>query len=859
MNHARPVLDVKHNSTPPLPSSWLTCNHLGSIITSYAHILGFTNKFATFMIGFGCWAGITAEEIVPWSTVSGQSTPANGTYGESSSFQVQNKQWLTGADISLVTPSGQTITLQPPVIVNGGRLNIQLAPTFYIAPSGNDSNLGTINSPFATIEKAMEAVRNTNQNMSGDIHVYLRGGFHFLNQSLNFTAADSGMNGRKVIYQSYPGENAIISGGRQISGWALHDASRNIYKATVSPVATRQFYVNCTRAVRARKGSGLASITQTDSGFTSYDASISGWNNPSGVEFVFNAVQGGTGTEVRWTERRCGVQSVAGSNITMRNPGWTRCRTDPWAAERVTTPTDIENDYSFLDSPGEWYLDQHGTSLYYIPRENIFTAQCIGPVIDGPLVSLNGLVDAPVRNIKFQNLTFAHATWLEPSGNKGFPEVQANSRTRADEHGTGNDFPPGAVSVNRGVAITFSRCVFKHLGATGLDLRRGSQQCEVSECVFTDISANCVKVGEANDPARSDSRLRDDQITIQNCSIYDAPCEFRGGVGILAVLTSNLKITNNELYNLPYTGISVGWGWNRGIYQPNYMNHNSITSNNIHHWGRYLSDVGAIYSQGKQPGSTWNSNYCHDMPYKLGADNMVKALYTDEGTREVNVFGNVIGGLKNGEWYSAWTDTIQDNWIHDNFTDTGNFVNGGTNNSVYNNTTISNGNWPSSAITIAKASGIKPEFQGVRSLDCGCSKLNSYARDGKMTQFHQFWINQTGRHFYTTSQNEGAQYFAYEGVVAHVFAAQVYGSVPLYRYNLNGIYFYTANGTEVLPGQYGFKLEGIQCYVLATQLPGTVPLYRYHNLSNSDYYYSTNQSTPAGYINEGVACYVYTN
>src|SRR6266511_2582105 len=73
-------------------------------------------------------------------------------------------------------------------------------------------------------------------------------------------------------------------------------------------------------------------------------------------------------------------------------------------------------------------------------------------------------------------------------------------------------------------------------------------------------------------------------------------------------------------------------------------------------------------------------------------------------------------------------------------------------------------------------------------------------------------------HFYTTDWNElgwGKYGWSYEGVQCYVFAEQVPGSLPLYRYwNPSiGDHFYTTNWNELGAGRYGWSLEGIQCYV----------------------------------------------
>ena len=48
--------------------------------------------------------------------------------------------------------------------------------TYYVAPTGNDTNPGTITAPLRTLQRARDIVRTVNANMTGDINVFLRGG-----------------------------------------------------------------------------------------------------------------------------------------------------------------------------------------------------------------------------------------------------------------------------------------------------------------------------------------------------------------------------------------------------------------------------------------------------------------------------------------------------------------------------------------------------------------------------------------------------------------------------------------------------------------------------------------------------------
>ena len=85
--------------------------------------------------------------------------------------------------------------------------------TFYVSPTGSDSNPGTPESPFATVEFALTTTRKN----PGFNTVILRAGEYFLAAPLQLTAADNGLT-----IQSFPGEEAWLTGAKPLTGltWA---------------------------------------------------------------------------------------------------------------------------------------------------------------------------------------------------------------------------------------------------------------------------------------------------------------------------------------------------------------------------------------------------------------------------------------------------------------------------------------------------------------------------------------------------------------------------------------------------------------------------------------------------------------
>ena len=171
--------------------------------------------------------------------------------------------------------------------------------TLHVAPSGNDANPGTEAMPFATIEKARQAVRAVNKQMTGDVVVVLRGGTYPQEKTLAFDMDDSGSNGHGVIYRAQAGETPIISGGKPVTGWQPDEKGR--WKAPAPVDNFRQLYVNDARATRARGDKPAELKLVGEDGYTTTATNMADWKNHSDMELCY---------KVEWAHIRCKVQSI---------------------------------------------------------------------------------------------------------------------------------------------------------------------------------------------------------------------------------------------------------------------------------------------------------------------------------------------------------------------------------------------------------------------------------------------------------------------------------------------------------------------------------------------------------------------
>jgi len=310
----------------------------------------------------------------------------------------------------------------------------------FVSPSGDDADPGTQSAPVKTLQRAQALVRGLNGNQSADVTVVLADGFYRLSSPLTLGAADSGTNGHNVIWTADTGARPVLAGSAQITDWSRMSASSPIWVAQApAGLRTRQLYVNGTRATRAHGARPNDLTGRNSTGYSGGGSTLGGWRNPSGakphLEFVY---RGGLGA---WTEPRCPVASISGAAVTMAQPCWENstnracCFADGRAYNLVgrqgitEQPTDVENAFQFLSAstPGQWFLDEGDSKLYYVPRsgETMSTADVEAPALQ-KLVDGNGTASAPVHNIVFNGIQFSYATWLGPNTGDGFAEIQAN-------------------------------------------------------------------------------------------------------------------------------------------------------------------------------------------------------------------------------------------------------------------------------------------------------------------------------------------------------------------------------------------------------------------------------------------------
>jgi hypothetical protein len=371
---------------------------------------------------------------------------------------------------------------------------------FYVAPNGNDSWSGTLaapnggatDGPFLTFGAAQAALRAVlgGEGQARRWTVMIRGGTYEIAAPLVFTAADSGGSAtNRVVWKSYPGERAVVSGGTEVGTWT--DDGGSIWHVDLSDAATGLLNPHNMWANDERRLNPMGPSLSTYNTLVS-NAAVGGAPADNRNSFVYadgdvpepltrpQDVRLSTLQAFNWHELQ--VAGVDPATNTITTTGWVingASVFDPGLTYRLINVAE-----NLATQPKTWHLDRSGTSTF-LGRlkyhagagETINTMRMVVPRLDTLLyVSNRNDGTATVNNISFEDIDFAHTDW-RPQTFASHSLINAASET-------------AAIHIAGGVNINFNRCRFRNLGGSGVYFGPGSSGGGVFNSVAADIGAS---------------------------------------------------------------------------------------------------------------------------------------------------------------------------------------------------------------------------------------------------------------------------------------------------------------------------------------------------------------------------------
>ncbi len=577
---------------------------------------------------------------------------------------------------------------------NEARTAMNESVDFYVAPDGSDAwsgrrpaaNTAKTDGPFATIERARDAVRALKgQTPARNINVRIRGGTYRLQRTVVFSNADSAPAGYTITYAAFPGETPIFTSAAPVRGWRKADppprglpaaANGRVWVADVSAIRTarsraaqvadsapawpfRTLYHHGRRLPRAR-GPGFSPTNTTPRG-RAWDHRVLRF--PEGAVEDWPDLRNGELVVIpcySWTMNILPLDSV---DVKARILRTAEPATYPMGRNGMTERPGarVENIIEVLDRPGEWVLDADNAKLYYWPENAAPDDAVAAPLLTELLrvegrIDCDGPADTPVNGLVFRGLTF--------TGGDRFPWHGRSGR------GLQHDWE------------MFDR-------PTALVRFRGATNCAVEHCRFTDsahaairLDLTCTKnriIGNhiqrmggvgillaGYGPGTKDVNNRNE---IANNYIHDIGELYWGSPAVFVWQSGENRIAHNHIHHVPYTGIVVSgriawdpngrgecsrtvrwrelgldptksrprWSWKRR--EPFlHARRNIIEYNDIHNVMEVLGDGNCIYVSGTGADNVVRKNFCHD---SRGL-HMNAGIRCDDDQNRTRIEGNLI-------------------------------------------------------------------------------------------------------------------------------------------------------------------------------------------------------------------------
>jgi hypothetical protein len=435
------------------------------------------------------------------------------------------------------------------------------AQPYFVSLTGDDANFGTIEKPFATLQRAQQAAR---QNR-GDI--FLRGGTFYLSAPLVFTAQDSGTKDAPLVFQNYQNEKPVISGGVKLDNLNWQPFTNGTLQAKVpADLQTEEIFINGERQILARYPNFDPKAKYFD-GFSADAISkerAARWANPLGG--YYHAMHPAFWGDFTW--RITGKNTNGEPTI---EGGWQNNR----GAAAHRDVRFVENLFEELDAPGEWFLDAKTHTLYFYPPTGLDLKTAVVEATRlRTLVEFRGEEANPVKWITLRGLTFRHAERTVMDNRE--PMMRSDWTI----------YRGGAVFFNGAEDCSLTDSFIDQVGGNAVFVNNYNRRIAIRGTQIAKAGANGICF--VGDPQAARSPLfnyhqvqpleRIDRTPgpksnnypadclVEDCLIYLTGRVEKQTAGVQIDLAQNITVRHCSIYDMPRAGINIGsgcWGGHR--------------------------------------------------------------------------------------------------------------------------------------------------------------------------------------------------------------------------------------------------------------------------------------------------------
>lgn len=563
----------------------------------------------------------------------------------------------------------------------GSALAARVAADFYVSPQGSDAWSGTLaepsadgkDGPFASLQRARDAVRELKRSKPTDIVVYVRGGTYVLDETLVFGLEDSGLGDSTISYAAYPGETPVISSGREIKGWRKverplpglpQEAQGKVWEAEVSgKFLTLYDEEGLLPRARSESFKPLKESNAWELRFPK--GALKEWDNIEDVEIFVRPTRD-------WIVNMLPLASVDESEGVARvavQATYGMTRHGAW----------VENVLEALDQPGEWVLNSKLGKVYLWPRGDspVVAPQLLELIRVEGKIDKEGPTDVPVRNLRFSGLTFKHG--------ERYTLTNEDAGLQHDWDMLDKD---NAVLRLRGAEnCVIERCHFLHSGsgAIRVDLHGIGNQISNNRIEYMG-GGGILLCGYG--PGTKDVNKGN---LVYNNYIHHVGEIYWQSPGIFLWQSGENRVANNLIHDTNYIGLIVSGCVIRFFDMPEkreqvrairkhevgklpkdfefadverflHSRNNIIEYNEIHHVMKELGDGNGIYIRGAGSGNVIRRNYVHHL---VAATNKQSGIRTDGGQMDTLIAENILYKCKSQGMTLKLNNRFENNIIAD--------------------------------------------------------------------------------------------------------------------------------------------------------------------------------------------------